>query len=427
MDNMLDFAVSTRSFHGGDRGFDAFVRLSEELYGQPPYCLVCDGNTWKAAGEDLDRYLIKAGRKALPSIIFPAEPVLEADYGHVPGLVKKIAPLAGNVQIIAVGSGTLNDLVKTACGELKRPYSVFATAASVDGYASDGAAIVKDGYKQTIRCPAPELIVADRTVLNNAPADMTAAGYADLIAKIPAGADWIMADILGEDPIHGQVWDYIQKPLRDWVKLPLNMDKLYTGLTATGFAMQYIQKSRPASGAEHLISHIWEMEHLTYRGKTFSHGFKVGIGSLLTTCAMEKVLSYPMEAKDAEKAIAAYPDLEKHKAMAEDYFTEPLLSSVLDILEEKIPSPEAHAKRVKLIAGKWEELRTRILEQIIPYRELKRLLAEVGSPSTLEDLGVDKKIALETMKKAQMIRNRYTILDLIDDLGWWDRDLLEYF
>ena len=47
--------------------------------------------------------------------------------------------------------------------------------------------------------------------------------------------------------------------------------------------MQQYRDSRPASGAEHLLSHTWEMSHLEKDGKPISHGFKVSIGSLVST------------------------------------------------------------------------------------------------------------------------------------------------
>ena len=43
---------------------------------------------------------------------------------------------------------------------------------------------------------------------------MTASGYGDLLGKIPAGADWLIADALGIETIDPGVWDLVQGPLR---------------------------------------------------------------------------------------------------------------------------------------------------------------------------------------------------------------------
>jgi glycerol-1-phosphate dehydrogenase [NAD(P)+] len=417
------FARSTKAYYCGPEGFAAFITLYKERFAGKSYFIAADENTMAAAGTKLDKALTKAGLTRAGEYIYPGSPVLEADYARSLPLKKALEEYPGSCPI-AVGSGTLNDLVKVACGELNRPYAVFATAASVDGYASDGAALVKDGFKQTIRCPAPELIVADREVLQSAPKDMTAAGYADLIAKIPAGADWLIADILGEDPIDKDVWDFIQLPLRDWTKLPLDMDKLYEGLTATGFAMQYIKQSRPASGAEHLISHIWEMEHLTYKGRSFSHGFKVGVGTVLSTSLMEQIFSHYAQEIDWKRALNSYKSAEDRITFARTLFEGTQLSQIIDVIKIKTPSPKEHEVRLELIREKWEELRKTVGKQNMSSSDIKNRLVKMGAPHEPADLGISSEKVLLTLKKAQLIRDRYTILDLVDDLGWWERVVL---
>ncbi len=169
-------------------------------------------------------------------------------------------------------------------------------AASVDGYSSFGAAINQEGFKKTLECPAPSVIVADTEILRDAPAEMTAAGYADLLSKVPAGADWIIADFVGVDPILPAIWDMVQTDLRTWVQTPEQLKTgdeqafayLFEGLTMSGFAMQACRKSRPASGADHLFSHIWEMQHhRDVNGEPISHGFQVAIGTLASTALIE--------------------------------------------------------------------------------------------------------------------------------------------
>ena len=116
---------------------------------------------------------------------------------------------------IAVGSGTINDLVKLAAHRVGRPgYLCVATAASMDGYTAFGASITSEGAKQTFNCPAPRAVIADVDVIRRAPPELTASGYADLSAKITAGADWILADALGAEPIDARAWEIVQGGLR---------------------------------------------------------------------------------------------------------------------------------------------------------------------------------------------------------------------
>ncbi len=124
--------------------------------------------------------------------------------------------------------------------------------------------------------PRPRAVVADLTVLMNAPARMTSAGYGDLLAKITAGADWMLADALEVEPIKAKEWSLVQEPLRRATARPGDlhagdpsaMEGLIEGLVMSGLAMQAASSSRPASGAEHQFSHLWEMEGLGENPRT---------------------------------------------------------------------------------------------------------------------------------------------------------------
>src|SRR5204862_6337335 len=129
-----------------------------------------------------------------------------------------------------------------------------ATAAWMDGYTAYGASITAKGSKQTFDRPAPQAVLADLEVIAAAPAGMNAAGYADLVVKVPAGADWIVADALGVEAIQPAVWDTVQKRLHAWVESPERIAgnepgvvrQLVDGLMMTGFAMLAARSSRPA-------------------------------------------------------------------------------------------------------------------------------------------------------------------------------------
>ena len=190
----------------------------ERRFGHQPAVVVADENTFKVAGEQV-RQQFEAGRRTLVEpYIFPGQPTLQAEYGNITTLVESLR--THDAIPVAVASGTLNDIVKRAAHETGRPYLAVATAASVDGYTSFGASITKDGFKQTLTCPAPRAVLADLDVLTAAPAIMTASGYGDLLGKIPAGADWIVADTLEVEPIDPHVWSLVQGPLREATARP---------------------------------------------------------------------------------------------------------------------------------------------------------------------------------------------------------------
>ncbi|MBB6481378.1 sn-glycerol-1-phosphate dehydrogenase [Spirochaeta isovalerica] len=413
------FADSTKYLYVGS---DIYSRMISDFLsfteGRPVY-IIADENTMDAAG---NRFLQFCRDESVPVAglhRFSAEPELTSDYENVIVLKDK---LSGNYCVpVAVGSGTINDLVKRTAYELNRPYAVVATAGSVDGYASDGAALLYNGLKQTLPCSAPCFICADTAVLSKAPREMTSAGYADLLAKNPAGADWLIADTVGLDFPEPDVWSMIQGNLPEWTGSPENLLKgdsdafirLFTGLNATGFAMQYMKRSRPASGAEHLMSHIWEMDGHTFRGKHVSHGFKVAIGSLASIALMETVLSMKPDGLQIDSALEQWPSFEEKLAAVEKHFTGTgAIDDLLKINREKYISHDELKTRLFSLKDNWGVMAEKVFGHLIPYRRYRDLLERAGCPVVPEAIGLTVEKVMETYYPAQLMRNRYTILDL---------------
>lgn len=185
-------------------------------FGERPAVVVADLTTWSVAGQRVEQVLRRAGLVTRPPVVLSAP--LHANFDRVLELQAAIAK--ADATPVAVGSGTINDLTKLAAHRLNRPYMVVATAASMDGYAAFGASITRDGFKQTMACPAPAGIVADLDILAAAPTPLTAAGYGDLLGKVTAGADWIVADALEVEAIDVAAWELVQGPLGEAVGSP---------------------------------------------------------------------------------------------------------------------------------------------------------------------------------------------------------------
>ncbi len=197
------------------------------------------------------------------------------------------------------------------------------------------------------------------------------------------------------------------------------MTRLFTGLAMTGFAMQTTHTSRPASGAEHLLSHHWEMLEITMPDGTHpSHGYKVGIGVILSAKLMEYFFSEPFTADDIERAVAEYPDWETREAAIRDLLPEGRIADeAVEASKAKHLTNEQLRARLTIIAERYDELKKRVLAQILPSEEFVRRLKIVGAPSLPAEIGVSDKVLVEGVRGAQMIRNRYTILDLVFDAG----------
>ncbi len=386
--------------------------LASAFPGKRPW-IIADTNTMEVAGVKAMELLAAAGLNPYEPHVFPGKPKLHPDYEYSRLLAEK---MPADCVPVSVGSGVINDLTKCASGMRNIPYCCVPTACSVDGYTSAGASMSVAGTKKTVQCPAPAAVCADVSILMTAPPEMFASGYADLLTKLPAGADWYLADSVGEEPIRQDVWALIQGALRGWVADKSNLLNVFHGLAATGYSMQMYLESRPASGAEHLFSHVWEMENLSYNGEDVSHGFKVGIGLLGSMRLMEYVLNHTageMRAKmtpplTREQRIQEIDELLKKGC----YGTGPKETALKKYFE-----PEVLLKRREMLLEKLPEIQERFRKQLIPLPEITKMLEDAGCPVIPSQIGLDKEQYLHGIRTAQLIRIRYTIIDYLYELG----------
>ena len=390
---------------------DAAQVIQEYFPGKKPW-IVADGNTWAAAGERVAEVIKEAGITAKEPKIFPAVPQPHPYESTCQELAKMITE---DTVPVAVGSGVINDLVKRASGIAGVRYFCVATAASVDGYTSAGAALSVDGLKKTMPCPAPYAVLADTDVLKSAPAPMMAAGYADLFAKVVAGAEWLVSDLLGILPIDKKAWNLVQKNLRMWLEDSSNLGYLFDGLASTGYSMQVFNDSRPASGMEHLMSHVWEMEGLTYKGEDVSHGFKVGVGTLAAVRLMEFVLG--LSEAEARKLAKPCETLKERQANMKELLKKNCYGNPEKIALEKFKEGDAAIERRELIFRNWDRIRYLLKGQIFSYKETRRLLLEAHAPVRPQEIGLDKEQFYHGLFTAQLIRARYTFVDLLYEAG----------
>lgn len=423
----LEAASETEAFISREGCLVDTAQIFQQYFSGARALVVADDITFSVAGKSVYEGLRSANVKTLEPFVFPGEPMLHADYVHIEKL-RDFLQEHPNTIPIAVGSGTVNDIVKRTVYEADRRYMVVATAASVDGYSSFGASISRDGFKKTMDCLAPLAIMADIEILRNAPIEMTAAGYGDLMSKVPAGADWIIADLVGAEPIAPLAWDMIHPHLRSWLSSPEKLktgdpqtfEALFEGLTMTGFAMQAIHKSRPASGADHLFSHIWDMKHhRDASGQRVSHGFQVSLGTLASTALMEIVFARDIQQLDIDNVCQQWKSWEEREVEIQQAFRgTPIVDRVIAESQAKYLSIDQLRDRLNFIVAEWETLRNKVNEQIIPYQKLKEMLLVADCPVRPEDVNLSKDQVRETYFLAQMIRNRYTILDLAYELNW---------
>ncbi len=408
----------------------AFLPDAVRAAGSRSPMIVADQNTMEAAGRDALAILEQAGLSPGAPIVLEASPRVKPQASlarDIAGVVRDRGTLP-----VAVGSGVINDLTKYAAELAGVPYVCAATAASMDGYAASGAALLDDGFKRTLDCAPPVSVVADLDIIARAPSRMAGWGYGDLAGKMVAGADWKLADALGEEAIDPEPFALVQDNVRGWLSRPdaigrsspAALGDLMNGLLVSGFAMQAHGNSRPASGAEHLVSHVWEMERLTYQGEPAAHGACVGIGTVAILALYEWFLSQDINEDVIAQANGNASSPEQIEAeIAAAFPDRHIADSARTEMRVKLERAMRRTDRLAALAADWPTLRSELRQYFVSPDEMEAWLREAGAAAHPDDLGVPlAKLAME-YRRARLIRRRFTILDLLDDLGWLDRGI----
>lgn len=417
LEKALALATDTKVFIMEDGALAKVPSVFRDNFPGRAAIVIADCNTWRVAGNTVYENLVTAGvpvsRFLIPDEHFHAEwPYVEM----VEAQVKSSGAIA-----VAVGSGVINDLCKLSSHHLGQSYLCVPTAASVDGYSSFGASISYQGLKQTFECPAPLAIVADATVIAEAPRHMTAAGYADLAAKIPCGAEWMIADLFGTEPIIPEAWHVLQDVLDKVISNPEAVaagdrdavSDLFIGLTLSGIAMQIARSSRPASCTDHLFSHYLDMTGHRYKGELQSHGFQVAIGTLTMCAFFDEFLKMDLTKIDVDRCVAAWPTLEQERRRALELFKD-FVSPRLGYDSISVKYSDADAVRVQLtkVRDQWPELREKYRAQVYPFEKMRSLFKIVGAPSDPSEIGVTREQLKSLVPFTQLMRHRINLLDL---------------
>lgn len=344
--------------------------------------VITDPNTFEAAGKMTSDHFSDQGKEFTQHILHPNE------HGQVIADEQTIMQLFVEIPddtdvMIAVGSGTIHDIVRFVSYKTNKSFISVPTAASVDGFTSRGAPLILKGVKQTVQCMAPMAVFADLNILVKAPAEMTAAGFGDMLGKYTSLVDWKISHLIGQEPYDQHAADLTKEALESCVSHVheiANRDAqgikiLMQSLIQSGLVMLKLGYSRPASGGEHHLSHYWEMDLLKSNQRQLLHGAKVGVATVLI----------------AELYKEKFKELKQEDLSRSSRYERRVCDNLNDIqnLIESLPEP----------------------------KQLKSLLRMVGGPSVPEELGISKTLVESSLQEAYHLRNRCTGLFLINQFA----------
>lgn len=380
---------------------NAVRRLCEVCSEYRHILLVADENTFSAAGEAVTDAL---SQKIMQKVVFSGKEILIPDETAIETVESQ---LAGADLILGIGSGVIQDLCKYVSFGSKIPYVIYATAPSMDGYASNGAAMITGGMKVTYPAGLPLAIVADTDVLKNAPLEMIKAGYGDVIGKFSALNDWKLSRCVnGEyfcEYIYNLTYEQIERTisLADGI-LKRDEDSVKTlteALVVIGILMSFAGSSRPASGSEHHLSHFFEITGILDGANYLPHGIDVAYSTFETAKVREKILSEKFPLKSFRQSEDTY-----EKVMNALY-----KSSAKGCMELQAKVGNYANDRTEIYLEKEDEIRS-ILAEMPSSEEIGRLLslAELDINDFYSFYGREK--IENAVLYAKDLKDRYTVL-----------------
>ena len=390
--------------------------------------IIEDTHTYDVAGEKVENLL--KNKFKINKYIFKEEHLHPNELSF--GKLILAIPIDTSI-IIAVGSGTINDISRFLNYKLGIPYVIVGTAPSMDGYASVVSPLIRDGVKVTYDAAYPLAIICDIDIMKRAPMQMLQAGLGDILGKYTALADWHVANILNDEYFCLEVEKLVMSTLKKCEEAAAGVTSrdfktvknITEALILSGIAIGMVGASRPASGGEHYMSHCFEMMFMNSGNNTkWLHGNTVGVGVGIVAYAYKYARDIDIN-EMLEKG--DYLHLDKNKWMKNiiDVFT----ISGENIIEFKQGSINFNEKErevtMQKIVSKWDDIKN-ICDVFVPEpTEIIKTLKKAGAVWNPKDLGFDKEIFRKSFIAAKDMRNRYGILQLLEDIGKID-DAADY-
>ena len=382
-------------------GKDALADLPRATERYHRILLVADGNTYPLCGERVRGLL---GEKIEDVCLFETVEMLVPDEAAVAVVRERLTDQTD--LILGIGSGVINDLCKYVSFYHNIKSGIIATAPSMDGYASSGAAMILGGMKVTDTTHAPDLIIGDTDILKGAPMQMIRAGYGDIIGKYSSLCDWELAHLVQGEHFCRPIYDLVMQTtneIRDSAaaiaaREDAAIERLMRALVLIGMTLTLVETTRPGSGSEHHLSHFFEIVGLVHHEKHLSHGTDVAYNTILTAGMREQILALesPVFCEESRES--------REAAWSRIYVT---VANEVAQLQREAKSYETDLKPT--YRSKWAEIRE-ILKKCPTAAEIRRMMEAVGLRfSECEETYGHAKIC-DAMLYGKDLKNRYSVL-----------------
>ncbi len=314
--------------------------------------------------------------------------------------------------IIALGSGTINDLCKIVAIKLNISFFIFASAASMNGYLSQNSSIKINGHKKTISGKLPEKVFCDLNILAKAPKSLIKAGIGDSMCFYSCFFDWYLAFKLCNYDFNYDMFLLLKDKMSDFVNNYNNFDisdtrlckKVIEILLISGIGMTLCGSSSPASQSEHLIAHTIDMKYPQIAKKNL-HGQIIAVTTIYSVELQQQILqNFFIYYQKLTNRIQ--PDYQKRII---NFFGN---KAALECIEEYDCKLERIKSLNKITKNDIEDITDNLNKFFLSSQKIKQIFNHFNISTNCQSLGLDDIKYIECANYAKFIRNRFTCLDL---------------
>ncbi|MDB2414654.1 iron-containing alcohol dehydrogenase [Rickettsiales bacterium] len=392
----LDFPVKDIFMQAGLK--NNIAEYIADNYANDKHAIICDDNTYEILGQFLEEKL------SSKLIKLPKNVKAEEKYVTLVTNESKDCDL-----LIAVGSGTINDICKYSSYLGGKDYIACPTAPSMNGYLSANAAITVNGHKKSLKAHLPKAVLADLDILANAPIRLIQSGLGDSVCRPTAQADWLLSHLLLDTdykdapfamlkPIEPLLWENSSNLLKADIG---SVGLLMETLLLSGIGMYICGGSYPASQGEHLIAHSLDMGKDVAWNKLY-HGEQIAITTMTMANIQHKIIYNGISVKESSYDEGLVGSIFGRKVEAqckEEYSNKHIDKDLADSINIKIKSDKGNLEK-------------KLLEVMVSPEKILKTLKYAQINSGVEEIGVDSAKYQQYTALSKYIRGRFTFLDV---------------
>ena len=345
--------------------------------------------------------------------------------------------------VVGIGGGTICDLCKYATHyynpENPLPLVIVQTALSVNAFSDNSSVMLFSGVKRTVHSRYPLILIIDMDIIAAAPAEMNVSGYGDLIATWTAPVDWYLANVLGMGKhFHTAPSDMIRTQCEELLE---NSEKLAAGdskvlselanvLTLSGLSMGLADESSPASGLEHVMSHLIDMASKVRHTGICYHGTQVAVSGIISCIIWDYLLNefdpkavdidacYPSAEEMEPKVRAAFGWLDDTGSAADECWAD---------YQKKLAAWRAHREQFEAFLADFDEFKAQIAPWVKKPEYIADCMHKAKAPCRYSALNypVDEKTVRWAITNCHLMRNRFSAIDLLHFTGVWNDDFVQ--